>query len=887
MARTIESPGVQINEIDLSFNTGLPVGTNIWINGFSNQGPTLELINVTSKSELEQIYGAPTTEAERYFFQSCTEVLNSPANLVCTRLPYGAGAGGGFGDTYTGLFYPVSGYEQIDVPAGTEVPGISSWKVSAVNDDFYNGGTPFEGVEFVTSAVRGYGANAPLITFDEYIDINSFTITLSTNNNVWGTAGVVTFGVEHTLDNINYELSSDAQAGNPTYFDGSINVQDGSLTLSLPGFVSPLSGVLNASFDQRVLSAITAGVTAGYVDAEYSKSSKFVIGEPVLLGLNEEEYTDIQSGQINWGFAGTNIQSSLTASNADLGYTGFIVLNKTKLSTNDVGEGYYFGVVDSGSANNDGVPIYDSIQSIQSVNKIKPLGFYELAESTLGISLTGSETKNPNSVSEQLESGFQYDFSDPSYKDALIFGLIRLRTTNQAQNDPEQLYIGYQEKWAGSLDIEDINRVNPNSLQQESFFVEKQVNDASNYIDVVVNPNISEKARWRAPDGRIGEVLVSAPAKKLYSFGQFVSTKGVNTQKVIGQVPAKLEASFLLAENKDVTELDVTVEAGLGTVFSYASIKDIQDGGDGSAPTDFDPYMAIKGEVEDLDDPNTGISSDLANYYGVINNAFSTFVSESRKDCMHISDPIRGIFIQGRDFKVVEKKDKNFSQHIYWPLKNLYSTANNNYVATYANWVKSFDSRSGNFFWSPFSGYQAAIIARMDANSQPWFAPAGLERGIVRNIVDIAINPTQKQRDLLYKVGINPVVYFPRDAYTVWGQKTLQAKPSAFDRINVRRLFLVLEKATLRLTRYFVMQPNTVFTRTRLVNYLKPIFDIAKQNEGVYDYLIVCDERNNTPDVIDRNELVLDIYIKPVRTAEFILVNFIATRTGADFNELI
>ncbi len=110
--RTIESPGVQINEIDLSFNTGLPVGTNIFVNGFSNQGPTLELVNVTSKSELEQIYGTPSTEAERYFFQSCTEILNSPANLLCNRLPYGAGTGGGFGDKYTGLFYPVSGYER-------------------------------------------------------------------------------------------------------------------------------------------------------------------------------------------------------------------------------------------------------------------------------------------------------------------------------------------------------------------------------------------------------------------------------------------------------------------------------------------------------------------------------------------------------------------------------------------------------------------------------------------------------------------------------------------------------------------------------------------------------------------------------------------------------
>ncbi|MHA2031648.1 MAG: phage tail sheath C-terminal domain-containing protein, partial [Candidatus Kariarchaeaceae archaeon] len=151
----------------------------------------------------------------------------------------------------------------------------------------------------------------------------------------------------------------------------------------------------------------------------------------------------------------------------------------------------------------------------------------------------------------------------------------------------------------------------------------------------------------------------------------------------------------------------------------------------------------------------------------------------------------------------------------------------------------------------------------------------------------VAINPTQKQRDLLYRISTNPVRTIPGIGFTIWGQKTLQKKPSAFDRINVRRLFLVLEKATLQIMRFFVFEPNTTFTRTRVVNTLNPIFEVPKNNEGVQDFLIVCDERNNTPATIDNNELIVDIYIKPVRTAEFILVNFIATRTDQDFNELI
>lgn len=128
---------------------------------------------------------------------------------------------------------------------------------------------------------------------------------------------------------------------------------------------------------------------------------------------------------------------------------------------------------------------------------------------------------------------------------------------------------------------------------------------------------------------------------------------------------------------------------------------------------------------------------------------------------------------------------------------------------------------------------------------------------------------------------------FPGSGFVIYGQKTLQSIPSAFDRINVRRLFLTLERATQNALKSFVFEPNTDFTRTRLRNTISPVFDLAKSTQGVYDYVIVCDERNNTPDVIDRNELAVDIYIKPVKAAEFILVNFIATKTGQNFQELI
>jgi hypothetical protein len=154
-------------------------------------------------------------------------------------------------------------------------------------------------------------------------------------------------------------------------------------------------------------------------------------------------------------------------------------------------------------------------------------------------------------------------------------------------------------------------------------------------------------------------------------------------------------------------------------------------------------------------------------------------------------------------------------------------------------------------------------------------------------VADIAINPNQRQRDILYRSAYNPVVNFPREGMVVYGQKTFINYQTAFDRLNVRNLFLHLEKETTRILDRFVFEPNTIPTRNRVLLRLTPLFERAKTRQGLYDYRLVCDERNNTPNTIDRNELRLAVYLQPVRTAEFILADFIATRTGTDVDDLI
>ena len=211
---------------------------------------------------------------------------------------------------------------------------------------------------------------------------------------------------------------------------------------------------------------------------------------------------------------------------------------------------------------------------------------------------------------------------------------------------------------------------------------------------------------------------------------------------------------------------------------------------------------------------------------------------------------------------------------------------NTSYCAFYGNWLEIYDRWNNKYRWIPASGYAAGIVANTDDLTDPWFAPAGLNRAILMNVRKLAWNPTLGERNILYKNGINPIVSFAGLGKVIWGQKTLLAKNSAFNRLNVRRLFLVLEKAISTACKYFLFEPNDDMTRMLLFDMIEPFLRDVKARRGIYEYRIVCDDANNTPERIDRNELWVDIYVKPTKTAEFIVLNFIATKTGASFSEI-
>jgi hypothetical protein len=198
-----------------------------------------------------------------------------------------------------------------------------------------------------------------------------------------------------------------------------------------------------------------------------------------------------------------------------------------------------------------------------------------------------------------------------------------------------------------------------------------------------------------------------------------------------------------------------------------------------------------------------------------------------------------------------------------------------------------YDKYNDVFRYVPLNGDIAGLMVRTDNQREPWYSPAGFNRGEIKNVVKLAYNPDQAERDILYRSDINPVVKFRNQGNILFGDKTLLGKPSAFSRINVRRLFIVLEKAIATASKFTLFELNDEFTRAQFVSLVEPFLRTVQGRRGITDFRVVCDETNNTPEVIDRNEFVGDIYIKPARSINFIRLNFVAVRTGVAFEEVV
>lgn len=251
-------------------------------------------------------------------------------------------------------------------------------------------------------------------------------------------------------------------------------------------------------------------------------------------------------------------------------------------------------------------------------------------------------------------------------------------------------------------------------------------------------------------------------------------------------------------------------------------------------------------------------------------------VVNSRKDCI--------AFISPPSANVINQAGNEVTNIQTWNSALARSTS---FAVADSGWKYMFDKYNNVYRWVPLNGDVAGLCVNTDNVRDPWFSPAGFNRGNLKNVVKLAWNPNKTQRDSIYAIGINPVGTFPGNGTVLYGDKTLQTKPSAFDRINVRRLFIVLEKTIANAAKYSLFEFNDEFTRAQFVALVTPFLRDIQGRRGIYDFRVVCDNTNNTPQVIDANQFVGDIYVKPARSINFIQLNFVAVRTGVDFTEVV
>jgi hypothetical protein len=250
-------------------------------------------------------------------------------------------------------------------------------------------------------------------------------------------------------------------------------------------------------------------------------------------------------------------------------------------------------------------------------------------------------------------------------------------------------------------------------------------------------------------------------------------------------------------------------------------------------------------------------------------------IASVRKDCV--------VFISPAYSDVVGTAATSVAQNIIDMRNSVRSTS---YAVMDSGYKYQYDKYNDIYRYIPLNGDTAGLCVRTDNDFDPWFSPAGYNRGQIKNVIKLAYNPSRADRDVLYKAGVNPVVTFPGQGTVLFGDKTLLAKSGAFDRINVRRLFIVLEKAISQASKFSLFEFNDEFTRAQFVNLVEPFLRDVQGRRGIFDFRVVCDDTNNSPEVIDSQRFVGDIYIKPAKSINFIQLNFVAVRSGVEFSEI-
>jgi len=683
----------------------------------------------------------------------------------------------------------------------------------------------------------------------------------------------------------------------------------------LSSVVPPLSGEEPLSGTTQILDGFDRTGTEGYV-----------FGEPVRVLLSEVEYDKVQCGNIDWSDEIQNFDSTLSAYDSkEFGKAGLIVLDNGKSKSLDSNEGFYITLSDNSAA--DPATDWNSITKIKtSTLETKQTVWSDVPTDKYDFNLQSLYDANVSSISQSLGAlaGQEVNrpWEDVEYQNWMTVTLWRL--TKDVRLGSKKLVPSIVETFTGS--ISDTETVLSEGGVEKNVFLGDMVSGRSSRLSFLVNPLIAkdtyentagEKVKnvriWRedlavsdgiqSPFPPVGTFPAGTFGDAMFSVSRYTPKNSIDPlnadfaklQFDVGNIPAKLRAALRTIDNPDRVEIDLTVEAGLGTIWTT-----VRHDEDAWISDDVDVFSYFYNDGHPLDiqgDLGRAVpeGSEVGLYresWMEIFDIFHNFTKEERlcnggNHHLHIADPLRQILVNGVDCKVYTPKTKCkyagiFVNEIYHPLKNLTKLVNTDLATIDAEWYKTNNIYTSKGTWVPSSPVLANLFASTEL---PWQSAAGIQRGLISNVTDIAIDPTQSDRDHLWKIHANAVYLDRSNGYTRFADQTLLKNDNIQLRQNsARRLMIWLEKNLRTALRPFLFEPNNLQTRIRFKNQIELYLKTLLENGAIVDYAVSL-SRNDAA-AQQEGVLIADIAIKITGQVDKIVLNFNLLRLDQPFQEL-
>lgn len=509
--------------------------------------------------------------------------------------------------------------------------------------------------------------------------------------------------------------------------------------------------------------------------------------------------------------------------------------------------------------------IVDSLQTIPNENGTNVVDYNEISSHFM-IPLASNETST-NTVSK-IAAGFfptiRFIKSDRLDKSLLKqIGVVIFKMIADA-SDEGKIKFTPVESYIGSLDR---NAVDP--ITKKNIFIDNIVNENSSTINLFSNFNFSNGKN----SSKASTILINNQTATTLGFFESQCVKGIR----VSTIESTLDLIFENCKNPSKVPIDIIIDGGMSNIAQYiASIEATEESSDFlfyEPEYDFEGLFSLKN------------ANDSAEWKKIINK-FDSFAKYIRKDCIFIADGLRSFCLEGNQPIVRRTAPYNTIDAEIIPKIKWMIGPNSSYSAGYCNWFKCLDDTSGIYFWCPPSIKALGVYLYTDRYAQTWDAPAGDTRGRIEDAVDIAFNPTIEEAQGFYEQQWNYAVAYPTNGIVLEGQKTFQVDRTALDRVNIRRLCLAVKNGIREIARWFKYEGITPLLLTRFRDQLSEFLFKVKSGYGISEYYIKLDEENNTPETIDRNEIHASIAIRPVKSAEFIVINSIIVNQSADLEEV-